>query len=354
MCYNFSMEENYFKERAYNVNQKAQELLKTLPSFVEEFVIGIEQRTSPLTRLNYLNDLKIFFYFLTTEINEFKGINTLEFTLADLDMVKSFHIEKFLSYLTSYKFEGKLLNNDEKGKARKLASVRSLFKYFFNKDKLTANVASKVETPKLHDKAIIRLEGDEIVKILDTVEFGDNLTKQQLAYNRLTKERDVAILTTLLGTGMRVSELIGINKNDINYEINGVKITRKGGNQTVLYFGDEVKDALIEYEYWRKDLGFEEIEPMFITRKGDRLGIRAVEKLVKKYAEVSAPLKKITPHKLRSTYGTNLYKQTKDIYIVADVLGHKDVNTTKKHYTAMSEDIRKDVANAVKLRDKEI
>lgn len=344
------MEENYFKERANNVNLKVKELLKELPSFIEEFIVGIEQRTSPLTRLNYLNDIKIFFHFLTNEINEFSGLEIIEFTLFDLNKVKSFHIEKFLSYLSTYKFEGKILNNDEKAKARKLSSIRSMFKYFFNKDKLTANVASKVDTPKIHDKAIIKLEVDEVVKILDTVEYGDNLTKQQLAYNRLTKERDVAILTTLLGTGMRVSELIGINKSDIDYNVNGVKITRKGGNQTILYFGDEVKDALLTLEGWREQLNLNDVEPMFITRKGERLSIRAVEKLVKKYATVSTPLKKITPHKLRSTYGTNLYKQTKDIYIVADVLGHKDVNTTKKHYTAMSEDIRKDVANVVKLR----
>ncbi len=344
------MEQNYFKERAYNTNLKSKNLLKELPPFVEEFIVGIEQRTSPLTRFNYLNDLKIFFHFLTTEISLFQNITIQEFTIADLNEVKSFHIEKFLSYLSSYEYEGKLLNNDEKAKARKLSSIRSMFKYFFNKDKLTANVAAKVETPKIHEKAIIRLEGNEVEKIIDSAEFGDNLTKQQQAYNKLTHERDVAILTTLLGTGMRVSELVGINKSDINYEINGVKITRKGGNQSILYFGDEIKDALKNYEFWRKNLKLDEVEPMFITRKGDRLGVRAVEKLVKKYAQVSAPLKKITPHKLRSTYGTNLYKQTKDIYIVADVLGHKDVNTTKKHYTAMSEDIRKDVANAVKLR----
>ena len=344
------MEENYFKERAFNVNQKCKEVLLSLPDFCEEFIIGIEQRTSPLTRLNYLNDLKIFFTFLTTEIDKFSGVEIKELTLADLDQVKSFHIEKYLSYLTSYKQGDKILTNDERAKSRKLSSVRSLFKYFFNKDKLSANVASKVETPKLHEKPIIRLEGDEVTKILDEAEYGDNLTKQQLAYNKLTRERDIAILTTLLGTGMRVSELVGINKSDINFDINGVKITRKGGNQTILYFGSEVREALLTYIDWRKDNKIDDIDAMFLTRKGERLGVRAVEKLVKKYASVSTPLKKITPHKLRSTYGTNLYKQTKDIYIVADVLGHKDVNTTKKHYTAMSEDIRKDVANAVKLR----
>ena len=73
-------------------------------------------------------------------------------------------------------------------------------------------------------------------------------------------------------------------------------------------------------------------------------------RLVKKYAKIATPLKNITPHKLRSTYGTNLYNETKDIYIVAEVLGHKDVNTTKKHYAAISDDVRKSVAGKVKLK----
>ena len=82
-----------------------------------------------------------------------------------------------------------------------------------------------------------------------------------------------------------------------------------------------------------------------------RITVRAVENLVKKYAKIVTPLKKITPHKLRATYGTALYRETGDIYIVADVLGHRDVNTTRKHYAAITEDHRKSVAGAVKLHD---
>jgi len=90
---------------------------------------------------------------------------------------------------------------------------------------------------------------------------------------------------------------------------------------------------------------------MFISLQNKRISIRAVENLVKKFAEQASPLKKISPHKLRSTFGTNLYKETKDIYIVADVLGHKDVNTTKKHYAAISEDMRKSVADKIKINN---
>ena len=81
-----------------------------------------------------------------------------------------------------------------------------------------------------------------------------------------------------------------------------------------------------------------------------RISVRAVELLDKKYSSLVTTMKKITPHKLRSTYGTSLYRETGDIYLVADVLGHKDVNTTKKHYAAIEEDRRRKAANIVKLR----
>ena len=112
--------------------------------------------------------------------------------------------------------------------------------------------------------------------------------------------------------------------------------------------GAEVLPICAELEAEIASLSKEE-KAMFISLQNKRISIRAVENLVKKFAQIASPLKKISPHKLRSTFGTNLYKETRDIYIVADVLGHKDVNTTKKHYAAISEDMRKSVADKVKL-----
>jgi site-specific recombinase XerD len=91
-------------------------------------------------------------------------------------------------------------------------------------------------------------------------------------------------------------------------------------------------------------------DALFLSLQKKRLTTRAVENLTKKYAIGAAPLKHITPHKLRSTYGTNLYRESGDIYLVADVLGHADVNTTRKHYAAINEDRRRDAAKLVKLR----
>ena len=217
---------------------------------------------------------------------------------------------------------------------------------------LSSNVASIVKTPKIRSKEIIRLETDEVAKLINLAENPDLLTKQQQGFNKHTKKRDVAMLSIMLGTGIRVSECVGINNEDVDFKNNAFTITRKGGSRVVLYFSDEVKNALIAYIDEKNENP--NIDPnenaLFLSLQNKRITVRAVENMVKKYAKIISPLKKISPHKLRSTYGTNLYRETKDIYIVADVLGHKDVNTTKKHYAAISEDNRRGVANVIKLR----
>lgn len=257
-----------------------------------------------------------------------------------------------MSYISYYEKDGKTFVNKERGKARKLSALRSFFKFLFNSDLISSNVITKISTPKIHQKEIIRLEVDEVVKLLNQAENPTNLTKREQGYNKITKERDLAIMSVFLGTGIRISELVGLNVDDIDFNNNSFKITRKGGNEVVLYFSDEVKDAMISWLKIRDEIKTldDDEKALFLSLQRKRITPRAVENLVKKYSQAVTPLKKISPHKLRSTYGTNLYRETQDIYIVADVLGHKDVNTTKKHYAAISEDIRRNASTKVKLR----
>lgn len=343
------MARTYFEERNIKNIEAIAANLEKLPDYCFEYFVGIENNTSPLTRLNYSMDLNIFFDYLSKRKFR-KPIKDI--TIDDLNTLKAFDIEAYLSYLTYYMYDGEEHKNSENGKARKLASVRSFFKYMFNRERLTSNVASKVKTPKIHEKEIIRLENDEVSKILDVAENPYPLTRSQQLFNRHTRVRDTALLSLFLGTGIRISECVGINIEDIDFKNNAFKITRKGGNQVVLYFSEEVADALREYYEERK--ANTKVNPketaFFLSLQNKRITVRAVELLVKKYSQAVNPLKRITPHKLRSTYGTNLYRETGDIYVVADVLGHRDVNTTKKHYAAISEDIRKSASNKVKLR----
>lgn len=206
--------------------------------------------------------------------------------------------------------------------------------------------------PKIHEKNIVRLDPDEVAELLDMVESGEQLTERQQMYHERTKTRDLALLTLLLGTGMRVSECVGIDLDDLDFKNYGVKVHRKGGAEVVLYFGDEVAEALENYLIERRGINAEpgSTNALFLSLQNKRISVRAVENLVKKYSKLVTNLKNITPHKLRSTYGTSLYRETGDIYLVADVLGHKDVNTTRKHYAAIEDDRRRMAAKYVHLR----
>ena len=339
---------NYHALMDLNNQKKIIEELNYFPGFVHDFLVSIENNTSSLTRINYLTDLKLFFNYLSNILSK----DSNKISLTDIDKIKSRDIERFLSYISYFEKDGKVHINKEKGKARKLSAIRSLFKFLFKSDLISSNFVSKISTPKIHEKEIVRLDPDEVAKLLDEAETPENLTKREISYNKKTKERDVAMLTLFLGTGIRISECVGLNINDINLNDNSFKITRKGGNEVVLYFSNEVKEALLNWINVREKIEtINKDEPaLFLSLQRKRITPRAVENLVKKYSQAVTPLKKISPHKLRSTYGTSLYRETQDIYIVADVLGHKDVNTTKKHYAAIDEDIRRNASTKVKLR----
>lgn len=351
-CYhNYMKNANYFEERAIRNTKKIREKLAILPYFCREFFVGIEMVTSPLTRLGYANDLKIFFDFLIYNVPAFRNKEMEEIELADLEKVTVTDLEMYMSYLTHYELDGVTYTNKESGKARKISAVRTMFNFFYRKDKLSENVASKVSMPKKHEKEIIRLTGEEVTKLIEMLEEKPtmNSSHQSNYINNNTKQRDLAIIALLLGTGIRVSECVGLNINDIDFETNAFVVTRKGGSRSTLYFSDEIKQVLKNYAEYRKTLDRNN-PALFLSLQNNRMSVRAVEYMIKKYAKIISPLKKISPHKLRSTYGTNLYRATKDIYVVAEVLGHKDINTTKKHYAAISEDIKKEASTKVKLK----
>ena len=345
----------YFEQVDIQNTKKLREMLTALPPFCVTFFRGIEQTTSSRTRIAYAYDLKVFFEFLLKENPALKGKEMRDITLADLDMVKAFDLEEYMEYLKYYSSDENTENiNKERGITRKLSSLKTFYNYFYKKELLKNNPAALISLPKLHSKDIIRLDIDEVASLLDNVENGEGLTERQKAFHEKTKIRDVAILTLLLGTGIRVSECVGLDLNDVDFKNDGIRIHRKGGKEVVVYFGEEVRDALLDYLEERKRIipvsGHE--QAFFLSLQSRRISVKSVENLVKKYAKLVTPLKKITPHKLRSTYGTNLYRETGDIYLVADVLGHSDVNTTRKHYAALEDERRRSARNAVRLREK--
>ena len=333
---------------------KLRQVLSTLPAFCKDYFRAIDSTTTTKTRISYAYDIRIFFQFLLDENPAFKNYAMTDFSVEILDQIKAVDLEEYMEYLKVYQNGDKTETNGERGLKRKISALRSFYAYYYKREMIHTNPTVLIDVPKIHDKSIIRLDTDEVALLLDYIEHcGDSLTGQKRVYYEKTKERDLAIVTLLLGTGIRVSECVGLDIEDLDFKNNGIKVTRKGGNEMVVYFGEEVEKALKRYLEVRAGItplaGHE--HALFYSAQRKRMGVQAVENMVKKYSRQITTTKKITPHKLRSTYGTALYQETGDIYLVADVLGHKDVNTTKKHYAALDDARRRQAATAVRLRE---
>lgn len=352
----------YHKQIDRDNTKKLRALLSELPNFCSAYFRGIESRTSSRTRISYAYDLRIFFQFLIRTNPAFKDYSLHDFTLEDLDHLTVLDLEEYTDYVkyrqeTDTDTQGHTISRDITNSRaaikRKIASLRSFYKYLYKDDLIKQNIAELVDFPRLTEKDIIRLDPNEVADFLDEVESGSELTARQQKFHDKTQLRDSAIMTLLLGTGIRVSECVGLNIQDVDFNNNGIHIHRKGGKEVTVYFGDEVENALRLYITARKKiLALPESEDaLFLSLRNQRIGVRTIENMVKKYAQNVTPYKHITPHKLRSTYGTNLYRETGDIYLVADVLGHSDINTTKKHYAALEDERRRSARNKVHLRE---
>ena len=348
------MSESYTKQLTKNQILQLRSILSELPPYVKDFMRSIETTTQPRTRIGYAYDIKYFLEFLQSENPYYKNKELHDISCKDLDKLTARDFEEYLDYLSFYVRNGREYTNDNASKKRKLVGIRTFFSYLYRNDMLSQNVTEKVKTPKIKEKTIVRMEANETADFLDTVEFGNSLTNRQQKFHERDKNRDLALLTLMLSTGLRVSETVGLNIDDVDFDNSRVKVTRKGGNEAFVYFSDEVVEYLQEYLKEREKIipvdGHE--DALFLSSQRKRISVRTVENMVKKYARVSTPLKKITPHKLRRTYGTALYQETGDIYLVADVLGHKDVNTTRKHYADIDQERKRSARNKVTLREK--
>ena len=343
----------YHEQKDIENIKHLRQLIKELPPFCSDFFRGIEPQTSTRTRIAYAYDLRIFFDFLRQSNPEVAGMGK-NIPLSVLEQLTVTDLEEYMEYLKCHPSENSDdVYNTERGIMRKVSSLKIFYNYFYRNQRIEKNPASLLRLPKLHEKEIIRLEIDEVARLLDQVEDGDKLTDKQKLYHDRTKARDLAMMSLLLGTGIRVSECVGLNMTDVDLDACGIRIFRKGGKEAVVYFSDEVRDVLENYMDERELIdalpGHE--DALFLSLQKKRMSVRSVENLVKKYAQLVTPLKKITPHKLRSTYGTSLYRETGDIYLVASVLGHNDVNTTRKHYAAQEDERRRSARNVVRLRE---
>ncbi len=356
------IKKSYHSDRDTQNILQLREVLKDFPPFAKQYFLALEASRESRTRLSYAYDIRTFFRYLqeNNPVLRTRDIHTWDVSI--LDSLSASDIDEYKSFLSVYRVDESLVGmprensftNGEFGLKRKMSALRSFYAFYFKREMIKTNPTLLVDMPKLHEHSIVRMDEGETAALLDLIEHGgDSLTGQKKLYYEKTRIRDLAIVTLLLGTGIRVSECVGLDLEDVDFRNNGIRIIRKGGSESVVYFGDEVEKALLDWIEERKAItplpGHE--HALFYSSQKRRMGVQAVENMVKKYARMVTTAKKITPHKLRSTYGTALYRETGDIYLVADVLGHKDVNTTRKHYAAMDDVRRRNAAKAVKLRE---
>lgn len=336
----------YYIELEAKLKKKTQSIKKKLPAYTKTYFNNCELSYQPKTVVAYAEDIFTFYSFLKEKNPLYRETNIKDISLEDLDKLTFEDINDYQSYL---KFnEGKHYHNSgQVGINRKMSSLRNFFSFLCTNEYIKNDPtvrASKGKRKKDHE--IIRMNPDEVAELIKAVENTVLPSKRARSASSKTALRDMAIVTLLLNTGIRVSECVGLDLDDVNFNENTIRIVRKGGSSSVIYFKDNVAMALSDYIlHERHTLIHDDKErALFISMAHRRMTARSIEYMIKKFSQEAVQGKKISPHKLRSTYGTALYKVSGDIYLVADVLGHKNVNTTVKHYAAMDEEHRKQAA----------
>lgn len=350
----------YSKETDIRNEKKLRELLKELPQYVSTYMTGIAQLTSSRTRLAYAYDLRIFFRYLKDNNPSLKNVDVRDIPIETLQNLNAFDFDDFMAFLKLHETgtsTGKVIEqtNGRKGIKRKLSAVRSMYKFLYRRMMIDSNPSELVDAPKIRrSREIVALDQEEASELIASAGSGAGLTAKMLQYHEKTSLRDKTIITLLLGTGIRVSECVGLDIDDVNLKDSRIEIMRKGGKKAAVFIGDAVEEILAEYLEERSRMKPNEGSEgaLFLSLQNTRMSVRSVERLVKKYASVSVQGKKITPHKLRSSYGTNLYRGTHDLLLTSEALGHENVQTTRDHYVSTSQDMLYEVRNKTLLEDK--
>lgn len=332
---------SYRAENDDALDQKTFALCAELPSCATAYLSSRKGNSTAKTRLSYAYDIKHFFTWLRDSTPSLTDTEIKNIAVSDLAALRGADIDAYVAYLWS-------TGNHFAGVHRKFCCLNSFFLYLIRKDYLDANPMDKAERVTKNDSKnaphVIKLQPKEIPALLDTVEGrGDNmpsdifegLSERQKSALVRNRTRDLAIFTVLLGTGIRVSECVGINISDIDLENCILEIDRKGAKRQRIALSDEVIKALSDYLLLRTTItpaNDRDRDALFLSEQRRRMCVQTIEALVHKYTTLIGTKEHITPHKLRKTYGTELYNETGDIFLVAQALGHNDVNTTKQYY----------------------
>lgn len=338
-----------------------QDFLAKLPDFVYEYIEMYYNGESVNTKIGYSIDIRIFFEYLIKM--KFKELTSPEqLTEAHLEQVTAADLLRFKAYLKEYVSEytapdGSRVactrRNSNFGINRKLSSIRGLFTYLYKIDRLSQNVTDKVDMNKLHQKIKKPLTTQETVRLINVIFHGEEyFSGRNLTEYLRNKQRDITIFITYLGTGVRVSELVNLNIGDISFDTDSFIVTRKGGDQQEIFMPPQVCEELKTYltERLKNEKATDE-QAVFLSRQNRRITVSAVEKLLKKYCETAGIFDpdKSRPHALRRTFACRLLEDGVDIKMVAELMGHKNIEVTHKHYAQYDTKARREVMRHITI-----
>ena len=331
-------EYNYAKHKQKKNIEDTIEMLKEMPDFVDYYFKSNSLSLSASSQHSYMYDIYNFLKWWHSSLPELSDTELKDMSTDYVAKVTSADILDYIAYMRN---ESETFLS-ESTLARRCAALNNFFSYLEQFNIIELNPMTKVKRPKVKkDKRIIKLEDDEIERYFDSVLKGKGLTKHQKEYLKNTRLRDFTIVTLLLTSGIRVSEMVGLNIDDVSFQNCRIQITRKGGKRQYIPLSDDTLNVLRDYIEERKKVSpalTEDETALFLSTQNTRMTTAAVQNMIKKYAKAAGIDKPITPHKFRKTYGTNLYNKTRDIYLVANALGHDSVVTTTKHYVATDEE----------------
>ena len=348
-----TMAEEYQNDLQLSLDKKVRTIVNELPDFMSKFFKDLKTKgMSERTRLEYAYDMKRFMAFVSCQAG-FKDINLNACKASDiLDVLTFDDIQEYLDTLNTHihidkNGNAKEILNSPSSKARKISSLRSLYKFYFRIGEINHNLSDLMDLPKIPDNNIVVMDKEQVSRILNAISDTTNMSNGEIIRHNKIIKRDYAIMMLFFGTGIRVSELVGIDLDDIDFYNASLIITRKGGDQDEVYFPSIVEEAITDYVNSDRDnlLNGADSPALFISMQHKRMTVRSVQLMIKGYATKAGLNMKVTPHALRRTFGTNLYEETNDIYLVADALHHSSVETTRKHYANMSKEHKRIAAN---------
>lgn len=323
---------------SYNVS------LDTLPSLVREFALykSAIQNASEKTISEYLLDLRTFFRFLVARDKKIspssEEFEKIDIRHIDLDYIKNITTEDIYEFLM---YADNVRGNMAAAKSRKLSSIKGFFKYLTTKRMmLDDNPAINIETPKKKKALPKFLSLEESLELLNAVK-NDKESKSTV--------RDYAIITLFLNCGMRVSELVGINIEDVDAKFRSLTVTGKGNKQRIIYLNDACRIALAEYVEERLGESHKSCmsNALFLSSREQRISVKTVQWMVYKYLDMAGlESKHYSVHKLRHTAATLMYQTGNvDVRVLKDILGHEQLNTTQIYTHVSNRSMEEAMAN---------